>query len=156
MGATLMLKEKSTRTCHHLLLIYEPHHILSTHWCRAMHICVHKLTIIVSDNGLLSGRRQAIILTIAGILFIGPLGTNCSENLIKIHTFSFKKIYFKMLFGICRPFCLSLKCMCKTTIHGLRTLHVFYIFYDVMPYDDFPMDDMASIKFNVRFLLIVE
>ena len=34
------------------------------------HICVSKLTIIGSDNGLSPGRRQAIIWTNAGILFI--------------------------------------------------------------------------------------
>ena len=36
--------------------------------------------------------RQAIIWTNAGILLIGPLGTNFSEILIKILTFSFKKL----------------------------------------------------------------
>ena len=48
-----------------------------------------------SDNGLSHGRRQAIIGTNAGILFIGPLGTNFDE----IYTFSFKKMYLKMSFG---------------------------------------------------------
>ena len=43
-----------------------------THWGRVTHICVVKLTIIGSDNGLSPGRRQAIILTNAGILLIGP------------------------------------------------------------------------------------
>ena len=42
------------------------------------HICVSKLTNIGSDNGLSPGRRQAIIWTNAGILLIGPLGTNFS------------------------------------------------------------------------------
>ena len=37
-----------------------------------MHICVGKLTIIDSDNGLSPGRRQAIISTNAGLLSIGP------------------------------------------------------------------------------------
>ena len=32
-----------------------------THWSRVMHICISKLTIIDSDNGLLPGRCQAII-----------------------------------------------------------------------------------------------
>ena len=67
-----------------------------THWGRATHICVGKLTIIGSDNGLSPGRRQTIIWTIAGILLIGPLGTNCSEILIWIQTFSFKKMHLKM------------------------------------------------------------
>ena len=52
-------------------------------------ICVSKLTINGSDNGLSPGRRQAI--TDAGILLIGPLGTNFSEILVGILTFSFSK-----------------------------------------------------------------
>ena len=58
-----------------------------THWGRVTHICVSKLTTIGSDNDLSSGRREAIIWTSAGILWIGPLGTNFSENLIGIQTF---------------------------------------------------------------------
>ena len=79
-----------------------------THWGRVTHICMSNLTIIGSNNGLLPGRRQAIIWTNAEILLIGPLGTNFSEILIKIHTFSFKKMHLKMVSGKCRPFCLSL------------------------------------------------
>ena len=55
-----------------------------THWGRVTHICVSKLTIIGSDNGLLPGRHQAIIWTNAEILSIGPIGTNFSEISIKI------------------------------------------------------------------------
>ena len=47
-----------------------------------MHICVSKLTIIGSDNGLSFDRRQAIIWTNAGILLIGPMGANVSQILI--------------------------------------------------------------------------
>ena len=54
---------------------------------RVTHICVGKLTIIGSDNGLSPERRQAIIWTNAGILLIGPLETNFSEILIEIQTF---------------------------------------------------------------------
>ena len=67
-----------------------------THWGRVIHICVGNLTIIGSDNGLLPGRRQAIIWPNAGILLIGPLGTNFSENLIEILTFSLTKMCLKM------------------------------------------------------------
>ena len=81
---------------------------LLTHWGRMTHICVSKLTIIGSDNGLSPGRRQAIIWTNAGILLIGPLRTNVSEMLIEIHTFSFKKMHLKMWPGRWRPFCLGL------------------------------------------------
>ena len=38
---------------------------------------------------------QAITWTNAGILLIGPLGTNFSEILIRINTFSFKKNVFE-------------------------------------------------------------
>ena len=72
------------------------------------HICVVKLTIIAPDNGLSPKRRQAIIWTNAGILLIGPLGTNVSEILIGIQTFSFKKMHLKMSSAKWRPFCLDL------------------------------------------------
>ena len=52
-----------------------------THWGRARHICVSKLTIIGSDNGLSPGRRQAIIWTIAGILLIGSLRNKLQWNI---------------------------------------------------------------------------
>ena len=79
-----------------------------THWGRVMHIFVGKLTNIDSDNGLAPQRRQAIIWTNVGILLIEPLGTNFSEFLIRIHTFSFKKIHLKMSSGKWRPFCVGL------------------------------------------------
>ena len=80
----------------------------STQWGRVTHICVSKLTIIGSDDGLSPDRHQAIMLTNAGILLIGPLGTNFSEIFIKIHAFSFKKMHLKMSSGKWRPFCLGL------------------------------------------------
>ena len=79
-----------------------------THWGRVTHVCVDNLTSIGPDNGLSPGRRQAIIWTNAGILFIGPLGTNFSEILIGIHTFSFKKMHLKISSAKWRPFCLGL------------------------------------------------
>ena len=78
------------------------------HWGWVMHICISEPNIIGSDNGLSPGRRQAIIWTNAGILLIGPLGTNFSEILIKIITFSFKKMYLKMSSAKRQPFCLGL------------------------------------------------
>ena len=61
--------------------------IFLTHLGWVTHICVGNLIITGSDNGLLLGRRQAIISTSAGILLIGPLGTNINEIVIEIHTF---------------------------------------------------------------------
>ena len=60
------------------------------------HRYVSKLSTIDSDNGLSPGRRQAIIWTNAGILLIRTLGTNFSEILSEIHTFSFKKMHLKI------------------------------------------------------------
>ena len=81
---------------------------LKTHWDWVTHICVSKLIIIGSDNGLLPERRQAIIWTNAGILLIGNLGTNLSQILSEIHTFSFKKMSLKMSSAKWRQFCLGL------------------------------------------------
>ena len=47
--------------------------LVVTHWGRIMHICISKLIIIDSDNGLLPVRRQAIIWSNAGILLIRAL-----------------------------------------------------------------------------------
>ena len=84
-----------------------------THWGRVTHICVGKLTNLSSDNGLSPGRRQAIIRTNVGILLIGPLGTNFSENLIIIQTFSFKKMHLKMSSAKWRQFSLGLNVLTR-------------------------------------------
>ena len=83
-----------------------------THWGRVTYICVGNLTIIGLDNGLSPGRRQAIIWTNDGEFLIGPLGTNFSEILIEILTFSFKEMRLKVSSGKWRPFC-----------HGLNELN---------------------------------
>ena len=91
-----------------------PKHL--THWGRVTHTCVSKLTkltIIASDNGLSPGRRQAIIWTSAGILLIGSLGTNLSEILIEMITFSFKKMRLKVSSAKWRPCCLGLNVLTK-------------------------------------------
>ena len=66
-----------------------------THWGQVTHMYVSKLNTIGSDNGLSPGRRQAINWTNAGVILIGPLGTNSKEILIKIHIFSFNKMRWK-------------------------------------------------------------
>ena len=113
--------------CHWLQrnLLVSDHGMCLTHWGRLIHICVGELTIIVSDNGLSPGRRQAITWTNVGILLIGPLGTNFSEISIEIHTFAFKQIHLKMSSGKWRPFCRGLNvlmhmpcCMSGSLTHG--------------------------------------
>ena len=87
--------------------INNPHGRLKMHWGRVTHICVSKIIIIGSDNGLSPGRRQAIIWTNAGILLIGPLGTNFCGTSIEIHTFSLKNapenVVWKMAAILSRP-----------------------------------------------------
>ena len=73
--------------------------------------------IIGPDNALSPDRRQAIIRTNAGILLIGPLGTNFSEIFIEIHTFSFNKIHLKISYGKWRTFCL-----CPTVFNDLTDI----------------------------------
>ena len=71
------------------------------------HICVSKLTIIGSDNGLSPGQRQATIWTNAGILLIGHLRKHLSEILIEIRTFPLKKMHLRISSGKWRPFSLD-------------------------------------------------
>ena len=76
------------------------------------HICVSKLTIIGSDNGLSPGQHQAIIWTNAGILLIGPLGTNFNENFnhnsyIFILENPFETFVWKMAAISSRPQCVK-------------------------------------------------
>ena len=98
-----------------------------THWGRVTHICVGKLTIIGSDNDLSPDRRQAIIWTNAGLLLIGPPGTNISEILIEILIFSFKKMRLKVSSAKRRPFCLGLNVLrawegAKHVLHSVLTM----------------------------------
>ena len=127
-----------------------------THWGRVTHICVGKLTIIGSDNGLSPGRRQAIIWTNAGILLIGPLATNFSEILIRIQKFSFKKMLLKMSSVKWRPFCLGLNVLmlmsAKSLIHYIpRNRHMIHTlcFVVVSPIASGEIvKDMGKIKSN--------
>ena len=112
------------------------HNLRLTHWGRVTHICLGKLTIIGSDNGLSPKRHQAIIWTNAGILFIGPLGTNFSEILIATETFSFKKMRLNISSAKWRPFCLGLNVLnidcimdrTKAKYHALQTHHYYGIY----------------------------
>ena len=81
--------------------------VVLTHWGLVTHVCISKLTIIGSGNGLVPGWCQAINWTNVGILLIRPLWTNFSEIFIEIHKFLFKKIHFKMSSGKLWPFCLG-------------------------------------------------
>ena len=99
-----------------------------THWGRETHICVGKLTIIASDNGLSPGRHQAIIWTNAVILLIGLLGTKFNEILLEIHTFSFTKMHLKMSSAKWRPFYLGLNVLKSS---GLISSYPICIYFHI-------------------------
>ena len=67
-----------------------------THWGEWCIYASVSYATITSDNGLLSGRRYAIIWTNAGILLIGPFRRHFSGILIQIQTFSFKKMHLEV------------------------------------------------------------
>ena len=92
--------------CIHDIWISQWHRL--THWGQVMHICVSNLATIGSDNCLSPSRHQAIIGTNAGILLIGPKGTNLSEVSNELHTFSFKKMHLNVSSVKWQPFCLGL------------------------------------------------
>ena len=73
--------------------------------------------IIGSDNVLLPGQRYSIIWTNAGILLIVPLGTNFSEILIAILTFSFKEMHLKVSSVKWQPLCLALNMLMNSYIY---------------------------------------
>ena len=91
-----------------------------THWGRMAYICVGKLTIIVSDNGLSPGRRQAIVWTNAEILLIGRPRTYFIEILIEIQIFPLTNMLenavCEMLSILSRPQCV-LKRNLQKNIH---------------------------------------
>ena len=113
-----------------LVLVWLWHSVINyplTHWGQVTHICVSDLTSIGSDNGLLPGRRQAIIRTNAGTLLIRPSGTNFSEFVVEILIFSFKKMRLKVLSAKSRPFCLGLNeltCLVMKPEYSYRTVSI--------------------------------
>ena len=102
---------------------------LLTHWDRVTHICVSKLAIIGSHNGLSPDRRQAIIWTNAGLLLIWPIGTNFSEILIEILIFSFKKMRLKVSSAKHRPFCLGLNVLKPHSFRDYRVYTWWHTWY---------------------------
>ena len=112
---------------------------LLTHWGRVTHICVDKLTINGSDNGLSSDRRQAVIWTNAGLLSIGSLRTYFNENLIKIQQLSLRIMHVKMSSAKWRPSCPGLNDLIKTRLLCQTFIISKYIF-----------GTYCSIPFNIQ------
>ena len=110
--------------------------IMLTHWGRVMHIsiiCLSKLTIIGSDNGLWPGQRESIVWTSAGILLIGPSGINLSEILVKILTFSFQKLHLKMSSVKWRPFCLGFNVLTLYMLNWIQETQIYTQAFCIIP-----------------------
>ena len=80
---------------------------------------------------------KPFIWTNVGTLLIGPLGTNFSEIIIWIQTFSFKKMPLKMSSAKWRPFCLGLNELtvdpfCNFAITELLYATLCYLDHDVL------------------------
>ena len=58
----------------------DAHSCFFSHWGPVMNTHICKLTVTCSNNGLSPGQRQAIVWTYAGILLIGPSGTNLMKS----------------------------------------------------------------------------
>ena len=102
---------------------------------RVTHLCVSKLAITGSDNGLLPGRCRAIIWTNTWILLIRNWETKFSEILNEIRTSSFNKMRLKVSFAKWRPFFLGLivlriphfeSCVIRIAIHCLESFQRNY------------------------------
>ena len=80
--------------------------LILTQWGWVTHICVANPNIIDSDDGLSSGRCQAIIWISAGILLIGnKFQWNLNRNHIFIQENGFQNVIWKMVAIWCRPQC---------------------------------------------------
>ena len=118
-------------------------------WC----ICVSKLTIIDSDNGLLPGRRQVIIWTNAGILLIAPQGMNFNEIQIEIRTFSFKKTRLKMLSRKWCPFCFGLNVISDMEKISMSWHHCDMMWFPALPPASFHQQPVFTIISMVCYIV---
>ena len=126
-----------------------------THWGRVTHIWVSNLTIFGSDNDLSPDRRHAIIWTNAGLLLIGPWGTNFSEIFIEILTSSFKKMHLKVSSAKRRSFCLGLNVLRVITLWHTHVwiTSVFYCRHRIS-YSRTPVSGRIGVDFNGWFLAV--
>ena len=104
-----------------------------THWVWKMHICISKLNIIGSNDGLSPSRRQAIIWNNAGKLLTEPHGKKFSAILTKIYTFSFLKTCLKTLSQKWQPFSLGFNVLRMNNIYILNKIksYVYFMWYAV-------------------------
>ena len=81
------------------------------------HICISKIIIFGSNNGLSCGRRQAFTWTNTDLFSIGHLGKNINEILIVIQAFfNSRKCIWKCRLQNCRHFVSFAQCVKHYTL----------------------------------------
>ena len=130
------------------------------HWGRVTHICVSKLTIIGSDNGLSPEQRQAIIWTNAGMLLIGALGTNFSEISIEIHQFFYSSKCIRICLQICGHFVWERWVNNNWNINMIKALHDGPIIRTIHQWPQcihkvFPSHDLIMFSFTKMCLKVL-
>ena len=103
---------------------------LLTHRVRVTHICVGKLPIFGSDNGLSPGRRQTTLWTNAGMFLIWPLRINFQ------HFQSRKCIW---------------KCRLENVCHFVSASMYQWNLYMKMPWSLFSMSSLAMQEFTGKW-----
>ena len=126
-----MLRDWRSKYFWDYLFIYHVWYKYLSHWGRVTHICVSKLTIIGSDNGLSPGRRRAIIWTNYGKLLVGSLGTNFSGFSIEnspvfIQENALGNVVYEMTAILIRPQWINGYCV-KIDIHHVDLLPSGYL-----------------------------
>ena len=137
-----------------------------THWDRVTNICLEYGTIVGSYNVLSPGRWQDIILTNATRLFTGSLATQFFEILIKLHTFSFKKMHLILLSAKWRPFCLAFNVLngvlCDANAKWRHRVHRYqvYVIHEsrttCAPYSSIKWKRIVYFAISDRFLPIID
>ena len=92
--------------------LWDLFHMQLTHWGRMTHICVGKINIIGSDNGLSPRRRQAIIQSQCWNIVNWTLGNKPQWNFnrnsnIFIQENEFESVVWKMAAILSRPQCVK-------------------------------------------------
>ena len=83
-----------------------------THWGQLMHICISKLDIIGSDNGLFPIQCQAIIWSNIVFVLIGPLNQWNNEDIF-IKENALEKVIYKMAAIWSQPQCVNSWVPCR-------------------------------------------
>ena len=133
-------------------------HVL-THWGWVTHICISKLTIIGSDNGLSPGRRQAITLlnqcwNVHNWTLRNKLQWNINQNQdIFIQENMFENVVCKTLAILCWSHCVDLPANGKWPHNGNKLFFPWGNKHNQIRKHNFPGQAMALLITLIRWLI---